>query len=303
MKILKRLIQSLALLIAIALIAVVAKESYFWLTDGFSLTNISHEGRDEPQWQLRPLTEQEKTEADKALSQKFYYLDKGHQAYVFASEDGQYVLKFLKFQKYRHHWLVDLLPWPASWQQELFAKKEYKKKKQQALFNAWKIAFDELPAQTGVFLVQLNRGSMSQDIVTVYNKSDWPYEIDLGQHVFMLQRKVDMLGPTVDQYMADGQIGQAKELLDRLLELYLTEYSQGISEKDRYIVRNTGVADGYPIQIDTGRLRKNARVKQYPDNIAELTWKVALLQQWLSEHHPKLALHLQQRLQALQDGS
>src|SRR5271156_5010255 len=74
---------------------------YFRLTGGFTIANISSDFSFQPQWEVRPLLEGEQAEFDKATSQPFYYLGKGCQSYVFASQDGKYVIKFFKYQRYR----------------------------------------------------------------------------------------------------------------------------------------------------------------------------------------------------------
>jgi hypothetical protein len=52
-------------------------------------------------WEGKPLTEEEERLLIALFNQRFHYLDKGNQSYVFKSEDNQYVLKFFHFERMR----------------------------------------------------------------------------------------------------------------------------------------------------------------------------------------------------------
>src|SRR5262245_49798043 len=82
-------------LIAIVCIAVTygGGRLYYRLTDGFVESNIMYDVPKDPRWQTVTLTGYEKEALAAILSQPFYYLGKGCQSYVFASQDGQYVIK------------------------------------------------------------------------------------------------------------------------------------------------------------------------------------------------------------------
>ena len=74
---------------------------YYAVTDGFTIENITSSLPFDESLETRPLNEEEKTLVDLILDQKFTYLGKGCQSYVFLSEDQQYVLKFFKYQRYK----------------------------------------------------------------------------------------------------------------------------------------------------------------------------------------------------------
>lgn len=286
-------------LICLAVAAWVAKIGYFEVTDGFSLANISSSHGDSPQWEISAPNADETAEINQALNQNYSYLAKGHQAYVFESQDKRYVLKFLKFQKYRHHPIVQALPWPAIISEKLAKQAQHKVDKQEALFNSWKIAYSKLKNETLVLLIHLNYEPIFNKTITLYNKMGMPYSINLGDYVFMLQRKVEMFGDVIDSNMKEGNIESAKHLLNGLVDLYKSEYRQGIYEQDRYIVRNTGVLAQKPIQIDTGRLRESDLYKEPKRQAKEIVWKTSLLQEWLDETYPVLGSHFRDSLKAL----
>ena len=71
---------------------------YYRLTDDFRLANITYELPFKPSWKVPSLTKEEYSRLAQITNQKFTYIGKGAQCYAFASEDGEYVLKFFKFK-------------------------------------------------------------------------------------------------------------------------------------------------------------------------------------------------------------
>lgn len=125
---------------------------YYQLTAGFTLSNISSDFPFQPQWEVRPLMASEEAEFFKALNQPYSYLGKGCQSYVFASEDGKYVIKFFKYQRYRiQSWLAYFPPLPAikKYRQE---KVEKKWNKLDGFVKSWKVAFENGKKKRGCFL-------------------------------------------------------------------------------------------------------------------------------------------------------
>lgn len=130
---------------------------YYQLTGGFTESNISSDFAFQPAWEVRPLSKAEEEEAALALNQSYRYLGKGCQSYVFESEDGKFVIKFFKYQRFRmHSWLKFFPPMPAlvKYRQE---KMEKKWKKLDGFVRSWKVAFEHLKEETGLVFVHLNK--------------------------------------------------------------------------------------------------------------------------------------------------
>ena len=97
------------------------------LTQGFRVGKMELAFPSHPEWDV-PAS----PEVLAILDQPFYYIDKGSQSYVFESRDGNYVVKFFRFD------------YPEI---EL---------KVLTLFNACKIAYDKLRDATGLSYIHLN---------------------------------------------------------------------------------------------------------------------------------------------------
>lgn len=296
---LKRIISISLIICLLGVVAYGIKKVYFSLTDGFSIANITSNHTFNPAWEPQALTQDEYSVVEKALGQTYTYLGKGHQAYVFESADHQFVIKFLKFQKYTIGSWFETVPLPgflSDWRQKKIRHKDHKR---DALFRSWMIAFNDLKGQTGVLMIHINETKDLNKTIAIVDKMGRHFDIKLDDHVFLLQRKADMLATVIEGYVAKGQNQNAQEILDKLLEMYLMEYRRGVEEKDRYIVRNTGILDGRPIHIDMGRFIRDNNLKKPEVYTKELVWKTTLLKAWLEKYYPQLSLYFNQRLEQL----
>jgi len=272
---------------------------YYAVTGGFTMGNITSDLAYNSKWETHPLSPQEKQEIQKALNQEFSYLGRGCQAYVFASQDGDYVIKFFKYQRFRPQAWIDLftfIPAVDSYQQEKVIEKQEKLNK---VFTSWKIACDHLRKETGVIYVHLNKSDDLHQFILIKDKMGLEHNVDLDKTEFMLQRRATMLCPAIDKLVLEGSMDQAAILVDRLLAMLILEYGKGYADNDHALMQNTGVLDGFPIHIDVGQFIRNNGVrapKVYKQELYDKTYK---FQHWLEKKHPILAEHLKARIVAV----
>lgn len=269
---------------------------YYAVTGGFTMGNIASGLPYNEKWAVRPLHDDEKGEVEKAVGQRYTYLGKGCQAYVFLSADGNYVIKFFKFQRFRPQMWINLftfIPFVDDYQK---GKIEEKNNKLNNVFISWKIAFEKLPEETGVIYVHLNKTNELGKTLAIQDKMGLTHEVDLDSTEFLIQKRATMLCPAVDQFVEQGNIPEAELLIDRLLAMLLMEYARGYADNDHALMQNTGVIDGYPVHIDVGQFIYNEGVKAAKVHKQELYDKTYLFHQWLKKHHAQLAKHLERRL-------
>lgn len=271
---------------------------YFSLTDGFMVSNIVCELPADPARELRAWSEQEMQEWQKVSAQSWHYLGKGCQSYVFESEDGKYVLKFFKYQRFRpQFWLEPFSFLPPV--KNYIDKKMVKKYEKLAFFmQAWKVAFEELKDESGLVLVHLNKSNHLQQDFVLYDKLGLKHKVPADQVEFLVQKKADGLISWIDQHMKMQQQEIVKLLLDDLVTTLVSEYSRGLSDDDPALMQNTGVYKNRPFHIDVGQFTKESR---YQD---PATWHQALFNKtynfriWLLRHYPQLGEHLTHRLES-----
>jgi len=269
---------------------------YFAVTDGFTLSNIISEWQPEERWNTRSLTPDEEESLEESLKGDYVYLGKGCQAYVFASADGKYVIKFFKYQRFRpQSWInfFSFIPFVERYQQ---SKAIEKKAKLDKVFRSWKIAFEDLEPETGVVFVHLNKTPKWQKTLTIKDKIGFSYQLELGNLEFLIQKRASMLCPTIDLMMTKGASDDAKQLLDKLLAMVFWEYWRGFADNDHALMQNTGVIVNQPVHIDVGQFIYNDIVRDPTVYKKEIYDKMFKLRFWLKKRYPVLAQHLENRL-------
>lgn len=272
---------------------------YYSMTAGFMVSNISSDFAFQPQWEVRPLSEEEKMEVDQALEQPYSYLGKGCQSYVFGSQDGQYVIKFFKYQRYRiQPWLDYFPPLPAiaKYKEQ---KREKKWKKLNGFVQSWKIAFENLREESGLIFVHLNKTDHLKQQMTLYDKIGLKHLVDLDQMEFCIQRRADMLCDTLLRHKEREDLTTAQSVVHQLLSMLLSEYARGLADNDHALMQNTGVAQGKPVHIDVGQFVLNEAAKDPAVFQQELFTKTYKFKAWLREHYPDLGEYLELQLRQI----
>lgn len=272
---------------------------YYQVTGGFTESNITSNLTSQPRWEIDPLTDGQKAELDEAFAQDFHYLGKGCQSYVFASDDGKYVLKFFKYQRFRPQAWLDYFAFIPSLDKYRLTKIEQKSKKLENIFTSWKIAYDELQNETGILYIHLNKSCDLNKKLVIYDKMGLPHTLDLDEYEFMLQKRAHMLTATIDIYMEQQKPEKAKGLIDQLVQMVLSEYQRGVGDNDHALMQNTGVLDGMPVHIDVGQFVRNEGFKEpacYKQELFNKTYKFRI---WLKKHHPEIAVYLDQQLYSI----
>lgn len=272
---------------------------YFALTDGFRLGNIETELHYESRWDVAALDDEGEAELRRILAQPFTYLGKGCQSYVFESEDGNYVIKFPKYQRFRSRpWdtLLSVIPSIKAQREERLA---HKKEKLDGVFYGWKLAYEEMQEQTGVLYVHLNPTVKIDRHLTLYDKLGFSHHVDLDQSQFLVQKKAEMLCPTLEAAMAHHEPEEAEALIDELLSMVVVEYRNGYADNDHALIQNTGVLHGKPVHIDVGQLDKGERFAEIEVFNQELFNKMYKFRIWLFENYPELYNYLDGKLKPI----
>jgi hypothetical protein len=273
---------------------------YFKFTDGFRIGNITPHITFKESWKVSQLSPEEQKTLDLALNQNYRYFAKGHQIYAFISEDGEYLIKFPKFQRITPKPWIYWLPIHSSWESWRRSKIAKKDKVVDNFMNSWKLSYEELKNETAVLYVHINPTyNEINKKLTFTDKLGFKHIINMDEMVFLIQRKVKMFIPAIEQYTSVGDLEGAKKLLDNLLALYVSENQRGLVEKDYQIMRNTGFIGQRPIQIDIGRFFKDENVKKTEVSRAEMRYKTQKLMPWLVKNHPQLALYLDEQIKNL----
>lgn len=248
-------------------------------TDGFSIGRISSSFSFHPEWETTPPTEETLQQAKKALDQPFHYLGRGGQCFVFESEDGQYVIKFFKYNR--------ILPISPN------TKRKMKKMRD---FSSCKLAFEKLKDETEVIFLHLNKTKNLQKKLKITDKLHISHTIDLDNYEFIVQRKAILLHPYIEKLMKNHDIEGAKKAIEAVLNLLICRCKKGIYDEDPGLHKNIGFLKDKAVFIDVGRFKadpQRASPEVYNKDLVIITERFS---QWLSTDYPELSSYLESKL-------
>jgi hypothetical protein len=254
-------------------------------TGSFTLSRISSQLKPESRWDTPPLPPHQLADLHQILNQPYTYLNKGAQSFVFASQDGNYVIKF-----FQHHHMSTPL-W-LQWRQKTVTKKHGKLCKD---FDSYKLAFDILRQETGLLYLHLNKTNYLNKTLDLVDKLGIHHAVPLDQFEFLIQKRAKLVYPALQELMEQGQTENAKEALTNIVRFLAHRSQMGIFDKDPDLNSNFGLIGTEVIQIDIGRYK---RQKPHLDK-DEITRITDNLHQWLMIKYPQLDAHLRNQIELL----
>jgi hypothetical protein len=281
----------------IALFVLVSVGGYFFVekkldrqNDGFSIQKIASTIPNSPLWDLPEISD----EAKYILKQQFHYLGRGLQCYAFQSSDGKYVLKFMRHQRLEPHLFFTLLPNLPGFRSLKEQQEALCQKRVGYLFRSLKLAIEQVPEETGLLAVQLNKGEKRYGKVVIFDKKERRYEVLLDSTEFVLQKKAELVKPTLTGLMKQGKVTDAKERISQIFRLLSDCAKKGVCDTDGSLIRknNLGFLSDRAIYIDTGKLASKESIKT-KTRFAEDLKRLIPLYEWLKVEHPVLADHFQ----------
>lgn len=262
-------------------------------TDGFYVERIAPIFPDEPCWDIS-VTDEQVQAANDALQQPYTYLAHGFQCYAFLSKDGKYVLKFIRQQRLQPPLIFQWLPNIFFFKGIKEEKVQMGKRRANYLFRSLKVAFEDVPDETGLLLVHLNKTKGLYPVVTIYDKAGSKFEVALDDHEFLLQKKALPIKETISQLMQEGKVVEAKARIDQIFALLKTCAHKGIADMDNQLIRkgNLGFLQDKAIYIDTGKITRKESIKTLERFSKDLE-RLKPLHEWLEQNYPELAAHFE----------
>lgn len=273
-----------------ALLSVATLHHFLFLND-LDSNYITSDLPYDPTWEVSAPDLASLTKINQILQQPFVYLDEGGQSYVFSSSDQKYVLKLFKFKRFRPSFFVKILPniFPfKTYRDQHIAKRE---KKLITAFNGYKLAYDLHQHESGLIFIQLNPSNQSRWI-TVVDQRDRQRKINLAQVSYILQEKGEMLSTDLSKLLNQGNLSIAKQRIDQVFKLYLSEYQKGIYDLDHGVMHNIGCLGGQVFHLDVGKLIADEKMKRPEFYQKDLIRIASKLQRWISQHYPQYTQEL-----------
>jgi|GEM_PF-2272322 len=234
--------------------------------------------------------------------QPFRWLSKGFQAYAFESQDGEFVIKFFQQKRLRDQPFKDH-PIEYLFSKSFRERAEFIKNHRQEIFWSSKISFEEIPEETGILFVHLNRTDNLLHGVRIVDSQGQSYKIKPGNTTFLIQRKATYVLPTINELMKKGDVAGAKARLDQIFDLLITLAKKQIVDGDYALIRNNniGFIKNRAIYIDTGHLFKQPNLKAKEQMDYEFKRRLRPLRDWLGIKYPELATYYDTRQSEILD--
>lgn len=265
-------------------------------TDGFSVARIHSELPYNPEWETAPPLDEMQKELDAALSQKFHYLACGGQCFAFGSEDGKYVIKFFKHRIRKPYSYLMNAELPRFFGKLRNRKLDKALTKLRRDFTSYKIAYEDLPEETGLIYIHLNKGTKLNRSVTIVDKIGIKHQIPIDGTEFVVQKKAQLAYSHIEDLMAVGDTVQARQSLHAILDVIVSRCKKGVFDEDPKIHRNFGFLGDKPIFIDVGRFVKDSNRKDPAVYKADLLTITKRFRKWLKDAHPELVDILDEEL-------
>jgi hypothetical protein len=269
------------------------------LTDGFSVEGIRSPLTYDPNWSIAPLDASQQDLIHHILQQKFHYLAKGTQSFVFLSEDGQYILKFFKQRHLRNPWyshLMSHLPVADRYVDKKIQRRESKREK---IFSGCKLAYEEMQEDTGVLYVHLNPSTDLTGQLHLIDKLNRSYAVDPNELAFYVQRRGTPLYVAFTQFRDRQDLAGAQEALRRLFAYLVDRSQRGILDRDPAYAQNLGFLGTRAGNLDVGNLTKDPLVKNRVEYKRRIQEHLVDLRGWLIDHYPELVSTYDESLEAL----
>lgn len=281
-----RITKILLTLFALSLLFFGLARLYFRLTDDFRIANMTYEIPHQSNWEIAPLTVEEKAELNTALDQPYTYIGKGAQVYAFASADDKYVLKFFKFKHLKPSFFIDWLPTIPPFEPYKSTQIKRKDRKLKSVFNGYKVAWERDRDNTGLIYIHLNKTNELNKKVTVKDKIGREHTIDLDDVVFVVQKKGKTLRTVMTELLSKGDVKQGIHRFEQIIDMYMDEYSKGIWDHDHGVMHNTGFIGDVPLHLDVGKFNYEEKLKDPTNYKPDLIWVAGKMDLWVKREYP-----------------
>lgn len=269
---------------------------YNKVNKNFSIENITLK-----RWAVCNKTPHNSTEerqiAEQILNQPYTYLGKGRQSFVFESQDGKYVLKFIKCQRINVTRLYETFPLPAYLHHKRLATLEERQKRLKSMFTSMSLAKAPLKDLCGVLYVHIQPENDLQKTVELIDRLGFSHHVAINSVPFILQQKAQKVMPTLKKLLAKKDYKGLICRLDQLIDLFVERASRGIINPDKGLLtrNNIGFLDDRAVYIDLGTFQRSKKSSE-ATFLAKDFQKLDPIIKWLKSHDKMLADSFSQKI-------
>lgn len=225
-------------------------------------------------------------EVRELLQQPFHFLGSGSQSYAFVSADGQYVLKVFK----QHHFYIPSylsdLPLPSFISSPAQKLVRFQTIKREQFMRSCVIASDSWKEETATLYTHMAQSNDLDFSLTLIDKLNISHAIKANTLQFAVQKKAELVSPTLKKLLNNGDTEAAKECIRSLIALIKVRSQKGVGDRDPVVRRNFGFLGQQAIEIDIGSYYENPYLRDDPLYSRAVFFEIKNLHGWLMNHFP-----------------
>jgi hypothetical protein len=269
---------------------------FIWLaskrTDGFSTDFITRFVNYDKTFEIKMTSDV--NEIKNILSQKFHYLTRGRECFIFESNDKKYILKFFDSTRYYTKIYFPTIQLPKFLDD--FRNKHYNRRKAKLRFNlsSAKIAYERLKEDAALVYVNLNKTNLFDKKLNIINKYGKEFLLDPNDVFFILQKKCDLFYFTYENSKDEAY---KKYLLESFLEMVHRRTLKLVIDDDiGKKRRNWGIVDNKAVTFDIGRWYLDEKLQTPEGYKKEMIKATKIFKKYLLENEPDKLEMINQKL-------
>lgn len=232
----------------------------YWVSDGFS-----------PVWIAKPCVKASdpplSSEVVQALAQPYRYFSRGKQCFVFESADGNFVLKFFN-APYLY----------------LSGNSSKRKLRRQCFKESYPLAWRLWPEETGILYVHVGAAENPFPHVMCFTYAGQPFELDLTDTAFVLQKKGVSLEKALPQVFAREGTEGINRVIDHWFAWIALRFQEHVADLDSDVIHNFGLSEGRLLHLDPGRIQRGEE---------DLERATRQFKMWIRDHFPESLPHFE----------
>ncbi|GAB4225655.1 MAG: hypothetical protein Tsb0021_00740 [Chlamydiales bacterium] len=260
---------------------------YFYLTDGFSINNITSEFAFRDNWHPPDGQEECLSYIDYIFDQPFYYLGRGAQTYAFSSSDEKYILKLIKQKHLKPNYWEKIMYKFSFFNTILENKRLRQRNRIKNILNSISISYNDLKDKTGLLYLHLNRTNHLNKFIQIVDKLGIKHHLWLDDMDFVIQKRATPALSRITSQIKNRKPDDISKALISLIELRKTISKQGIRDNDTGFLTNMGFIENEPIIIDIGQFAKDDSIRSSEEIKKDLQRKTQNLRAWLKKQAPE----------------
>lgn len=257
----------------------------------FSLRHVHTSNLFSSEFSIPALSLKKKQQLEEVFSQKFLPYNKGIRSEAFISEDGRYVLHFLRRQSVKAKSFLAYLPFAFN---PYYHRLLDNKKHAMAAMQAWHRAFLDLQEEMALVYVHFDNQERLNHKVLLLDENLESHYVDLDKTLFYVQRHADLFYLKISDFIHNQEWEKAKEAVDSVYTLLESLFEKGALDTKQLAYFEPFLVDNRAVQLDLGplyprdRLPVNCSCHRRGDCSKVLFEATERMRFWIEQHAPWL---------------